>query len=195
MKALYKRRHFLVDTFQYRLVGVTIGHLAIFSVVLAVTLFLPLSMKLQDTTLGILEKGRAAEVFLSLDTWFWPSMLAVLVLLGAHSVIVSHRIAGPLVGSRRVLKAVGEGDLSVRARIRRHDYLQKDAESINAMIGGLSGRLQEIQEDFARICVAWAESRTSLSRGSSDEATRSLEQLGVDMDALKVRVDQFKTGR
>jgi len=195
MKALYKRRLFLVDQFQYRLLGVTIGHLAIFSVVLAVTLFLPLSMKLQDTTLGILDKGRAAEVFLSLDIWFWPTVLAVLVLLGAHSVIVSHRIAGPLVGFRRVLKAVGEGDLSVRARIRRHDYLQKDAESINSMIAGLSGRLQEIQEDFGRICVAWTESRTSLSRVSTDEATRSLEQLGVDMDALKARVDQFKIGR
>jgi methyl-accepting chemotaxis protein len=195
MKALYKRRHFLVDQFQYRLLGVTIGHLAIFTVVLAVTLFLPLSIKLQDTTLGILEKGRAAEVFLSLDIWFWPTVLAVLVLLGAHSVIVSHRIAGPLVGFRRVLKAVGEGDLSVRARIRRRDYLQKDAESINAMIAGLSGRLQEIQNDFGRICVAWTESRASLSRVSTDEATRSLEQLGVDMDALKARVEQFKIGR
>jgi methyl-accepting chemotaxis protein len=151
-------------------------------------------MKLQDATLTIAEKGRAAEEFLALDTRFWPSALVVIGLIGAHSLLVSHRIAGPLVGFRRVLKAVGEGDLSVRATIRRHDSLERDAESINTMISDLSGRLREVQEEVGKIYAAWTELTAGRNRASADETARSLESFGVHVHALKARMDQFQIG-
>ena len=151
-------------------------------------------MKLQDVTLSIAERGRAAEEFLYIDARFWPSALVVLVLIGAHSILVSHRVAGPLVGFRRVLKVVEEGDLSIRAKIRRADYLGRDAESINAMISGLSGRLREVQEEFGKTYATWTEVRRKLGGAPAVEAAGSLENLGAQMEALKVRIGQFTLG-
>jgi methyl-accepting chemotaxis protein len=194
MKPAYRRRHFLVDTFQYRLLAISIGHIVVFSLLVAASLFLPSIMVLLDASQSIAQKGQAADVFLRMDARFWPSALLMFVLIGAHSVLVSHRIAGPLVGFRRVLKAVGEGDLSVRARIRRHDYLAKEAESINGMIAGLGDQVTEIQEQFRKIRAAWGALRTSLHTASTEEAARGVETLGVQIDALGARLDRFKVG-
>ena len=194
MKANLKRRRFLLDKFQVHLLAVSLGHVVIFGLLIAASLFLPAILKLQDATLSVAERGRAAEEFLYIDARFWPSALVLLVLIGAHSILVSHRVAGPLVGFRRVLKVVEEGDLSIRAKIRRADYLGRDAESINAMISGLSGRLREVQEDFGKTYAAWTEVRRKLGEAPAVEAAGSLENLGAQMEALKVRIGQFTLG-
>ena len=194
MKANLKRRRFLLDKFQVHLLAVSLGHVVIFALLIAASLFLPAILKLQDATLSVAERGRAAEEFLYIDARFWPSALVLLVLIGAHSILVSHRVAGPLVGFRRVLKVVEEGDLSIRAKIRRADYLGRDAESINAMISGLSGRLREVQEDFGKTYAAWTEVRRKLGEAPAVEAAGSLENLGAQMEALKVRIGQFTLG-
>ncbi|HEX7511912.1 MAG TPA: methyl-accepting chemotaxis protein [Candidatus Methylomirabilis sp.] len=194
MKVNHKRKQFVGDKFQARLLAFSFGYIVIFALLIAVSLFLPAILKLQDATLSVAEKGRAAEEFLSIDERFWPSALVVLVLIGAHSVLVSHRIAGPLVGFRRVLKVVEEGDLSIRAKIRRADYLERDAESINAMISGLSGRLREVQEEFGKTYATWTEVRRKLSEAPAVEAAGSLENLGAQMEALKARIGQFTLG-
>ena len=194
MTPAYRRRHFLVDTFQYRLLAISIGHIVLFALLVAASLFLPSIMVLLDASQSIAQKGQAADVFLLMDARFWPSALLMLVLIGAHSVLVSHRIAGPLVGFRRVLKAVEEGDLSVRARIRRHDYLTREAESINGMIVGVGGQVTEVQEQFKTIRAAWGELRTSLHTASTEETARGVETLGAQINALGARLDRFKVG-
>jgi methyl-accepting chemotaxis protein len=194
MKVNHKRRQFVGDKFQVRLFAFSFGYIVIFALLISVSLFLPAILKLQNATLSVAEKGRAAEEFLSIDERFWPSALVVLVLIGAHSVLVSHRIAGPLVGFRRVLKVVEGGNLSIRAKIRRTDYLEQDAESINAMISGLSGRLREVQEEFGKTYATWTEVRRKLSEASAVEAAGSLENLGAHMETLKARIGQFTLG-
>ena len=184
----------MVDKFQVRLLAVSLVHVVIFALLIAASLFLPAILKLQDVTLSVAERGRAAEEFLYIDEWFWPSALVVLVFIGAHSVLVSHRIAGPLVGFRRVLKVVEEGNLSIRTKIRRTDYLEREAESINAMISGLSGRLREVQEEFGKTYATWTEFRRKLSEAPAVEAAGSLENLGAHMETLKARIGQFTLG-
>jgi methyl-accepting chemotaxis protein len=194
MRRTYRRRCVLVDRFQIRLLVVSIAHIAAFGLLMAVALFLPLMMELQDATLTIAEKGRAAEGLLALHTRFWPSAFVVVALIGTHSLLVSHRIAGPLVGFRRVLKAVGEGDLSLRARIRRHDYLERDAESINTMISGLSGQLREVQGEVGKVYAAWTALAADPNRVSADDSARRFQEFGAQVNALKARVDRFKIG-
>jgi len=192
MSPALRRRYFLVDAFQYRLLAISLGHIVLFGLFVAVALFLPSIMALLDASQSIPEKGRAADVFLRMDARFWPSALLMFVLIGVHSVLVSHRIAGPLVGFRRVWKAVGEGDLSLRARIRRQDYLAREAESINTMIAGLGGQVAEVQEQFRKIRAAWDELRTGLKTASTEEAARGVETLGLQIDALGARLARFK---
>src|SRR5512132_2709976 len=151
----FRRRHFLVGRLQYRLLALSLGHLVVFAVLVSVALLAPLMIQLGYTGLEPAVQRRIATEFLYLHSRFWPTLGLVFLCLSAHSVLVSHRIAGPLVGFRRVLASVGAGDLSVRARMRKHDYLGQEEAAINAMIAGLGERMERVREEYASALAAW----------------------------------------
>lgn len=62
------------------------------------------------------------------------------------TVIYSHRVVGPLVGIKRVLKAVSSGDLTARVRLRKKDAIQPMAESLNACIDSYQARVQRLTQ-------------------------------------------------
>ena len=51
-----------------------------------------------------------------------------------------HRTLGPIVNFRSCMKRVGEGDLSVRVKLRKHDNLLEIQESFNAMMDAIDLR-------------------------------------------------------
>ncbi len=108
VKRPYKRRRILIDAFQYRLLMANLAYFGTIVLVFAVVVFLPLVFQLRP--------GKAEELadeFLSFHARLWPALFIVLVLLAFHSVLLSHRIAGPLYRFRSVLRAelrpVGSG--------------------------------------------------------------------------------------
>src|SRR5574337_505141 len=179
MKRPYKRRYLLVDNIQYRLLAITLAHFFVIALFIAAALFLPLILKLENETLSSVEKQAAAAEFLSLHARFWPAMVGVFILLGFHSVLVSHRVAGPLFGFRRTLKEIGEGDLTARATIRRFDYLWKEADSINEMLDGLGGRFRRLQEEYGRAYAMWLQFKDSLPPEMAEELSRRSEERRV----------------
>ncbi|MFQ5992831.1 MAG: hypothetical protein ACE5NA_10395 [Nitrospiraceae bacterium] len=189
----YKRRRVLVDTFQYRLLGVNLLYFLTVLLVFAATLFVPLMVQLDSGTLDWRQRQQVATEFLSLHTRVWPSLLVTFVLLTIHSVFVSHRIAGPLYQFRTLFKLIAQGNLSVRATIRKRDYLRKDAESINEMIAALETRITGIEEQYEEAHGALTKLRRAIdssSVGGSDEQIKNLE---LQMERLKVCVNQFRT--
>ncbi len=46
----------------------------------------------------------------------------------------SHRIAGPMYRFSKTFEAVREGDLSIRANLRKHDYLGEVADAMNEFL-------------------------------------------------------------
>ena len=134
---MQKRKRILIGDLQYRLLAVNLLYFAVILVLFAAILFGPLVWQLGSSSLSPAERDQAATQFLSLHARLWPPLLALLVFLGVHSVYVSHRIAGPLYQFRRLLHAVKDGNLTVRARIRDKDYLDSEAAVINELIDSL----------------------------------------------------------
>lgn len=56
---------------------------------------------------------------------------------------LSHRIAGPAHNIRRSVQCLREGELSVRIRLRRGDFLTELAEELNGLIEDLEKRSEE----------------------------------------------------
>lgn len=190
----YRRRYFLVDSLQYRLLATTLAHFLVITLFIAAALFLPLILKMESQTLSPIEKQEAATEFLFLHARFWPAMLAIFVLLGLHSAVVSHRVAGPLFSFRRTLKAIGEGDFTVRATIRRFDYLWKEAAGINEMLDNLRERLRRLQEEYGRAYATWLAFRGRLPPGMAEELSRQLADLGARLDGVKAILEEFRVG-
>jgi methyl-accepting chemotaxis protein len=192
MKRPNRRKYFVIDSLQYRLLAVTVAHFFVITLLIAVTLFLPLILKMESEKLTPIEKQEAAAEFLSLHARFWPAMLGILILLSVHSLVVSRRVAGPLAGFRRTLKAIGEGDLTVRARIRRFDYLSKEAASINEMLDNIRERLRRLQEEYGQAYGMWLEFKGGLAPGLAGELGRHSADLGARLDGVKGILEEFR---
>jgi methyl-accepting chemotaxis protein len=189
----YKRRHILIESYQYRLLVINLLYFCIILLIFAAALFLPLILKLRSGGASVLEQGELAGQFLALHSRVWPAMLVVFVLLALHSIVVSHRIAGPLYRFRKVFGAVAGGDLSVRANLRKGDYLGKESESLNEMIASLRAKVESIRGHHGEMQTVLTALGQSIDRGSIEDTHRLLEELHVRMEELKASTGQFRT--
>ena len=188
-----KRKRILIDDLQYRLLAVNLLYFVVILVLFAAILFGPLVWQLGSGNLSPVERDQAATQLLSLHAWVWPPLLALLVLLATHSVYVSHRIAGPLFQFRRLLRAVKDGNLTVRARIRDKDYLESEAEIINELIEALSTRIKGIEEQSVEVREGLDKLRRVADRGSREELGQNIRSLRKQAHQLQVSLGQFKT--
>lgn len=189
----YKRRRILIESYQYRLLFINLLYFCIILLIFAAVLFLPLILKLRSGSASVIEQGELAGQFLALHARVWPAMFVIFVLLALHSVFVSHRIAGPLYRFRKVFGAVASGDLSVRATLRKGDYLGKESDSLNEMIATLRGKIESIQSHHGETQTVLTALKQSIERGSIEDMQRQLEELHVQMEELKASIRQFRT--
>lgn len=189
----YKRRRILIEDYQYRLLFINLLYFCIILLIFAGVLFLPLILKLRSGSASVIEQGELAGQFLALHARVWPAMFVIFVLLTLHSVFVSHRIAGPLYRFRKVFGAVASGDLSVRAKLRKGDYLGKESDSLNEMIASLRAKIESIQSYHGDTQTVLTALQQSMERGSIEDMQRQLEELHVQMEELKASIRQFRT--
>lgn len=171
----HKRRRILMDSFQYRLLGLNLLYFFTILMMTAAMIFVPMMMKLESTTISPAELQQVATLILTLHTWFWPVIIVVFVLLALHSVRVSHRIAGALYRFQAVFAEVADGNLSVRATLRKKDYLTKEAAALTRMIVSLRNKLVTVREHNRDAEQAVSELHRALERGAMQEAQQIMQ--------------------
>ncbi len=189
----YKRKRFLLNEFQYRLLAFNLLYFFTILIVTAGVLFVPLMIKLESSALSPAEQQEVADLVLSLHALLWPAIGVVFVLLAIHSVVVSHRIAGALYRFHTVFKAVAQGDLTARATLRKKDYLTKEAADFNGMLEALGATMAGASERCAGLQRALAELRQALEGGSREAADRAVGKAGEEVERLKAGLERFKT--
>ena len=183
MGPLSRRRQPFTSWLQVRLLLVMLAHAALVMATLVVTIFLPLILRLERDTLPPDERYGAAIQFLTLDARIWLPLLLVFAMMCVLSMVVTHRIAGPLLHFRRVFEAVRAGDLTVEAGIRRFDYLQTEARSLREMVGGLRERVGALRQQREECEAAWREYRRMAE-------ARGPAELGPHLEAFEARLTQ-----
>ncbi len=151
-RLLGRRRRFLVDPLQRRLLFVNALYFWGLVLLTAALLFLPPMAVLLAEDAPFEAQRRAAEEMLALHQRFWPATLLVFALFAVHTVLVSHRFAGPLVRFRRIWAEMAAGDLGARVRLRKGDYLHREAAAFNELADALELRVRSA-EAAAVACV------------------------------------------
>lgn len=187
----FKRRRLLVDRFQYRLIAVSAIHFGFVLLVLVFALLLPLMLQLDNPAASYIEKREAADVLLFFNEQLWLPLGAVFLLLTVHSLFVSHRIAGPLYRFRAVFKELAGGNFSIRANIRKHDYLHTDAGAINEMIAALESRIRGLEDEAQKLKENTAQLKESVGSGASAEVKKALERVEFRVEGLNGRMAYF----
>jgi methyl-accepting chemotaxis protein len=124
---------------------------------LAVFLFVPDIIRMQDASLSLEARAGAANKILTLHARVWPAVIAIICVAGFHSFRSFHRLIGPLHRFRSVFKQVGSGDLSHTVRIREKDYLHQEEGELNEMLGMITERVRTIQQAGAEALKSLAE--------------------------------------
>jgi hypothetical protein len=136
----------------------------------------------------------AAELFL-FQNRIWPVALLLILGCGVHSILVSHRVFGPLTRVNQEAKLIGAGDLSRRIRFRKNDHMAELRDALNGMVGALDVRMEQVHLARAR-CRHRLEQleHGMLARGGADRRAL-LEQLLADFSELESALAPFRTSR
>ena len=189
---IFKRRQMIVSALQCRLLVGNFVYLIALFLILAPAFLLPLILAVENPALSGVEREEAASRILTLQALVWIGAPLVLALCLAHSLIVSHRIAGPLFRLNRMFKSLGDGDLSMSVRIRRKDYLWDEARSLDEMVGGLARKVQTAKESCQEASTTLPDLIDAVGRGDRHDSVVLAGRLGAQLEFLGRQLGEFK---
>jgi len=100
--------------------------------------------------------------------------------VGLLTLLYSHRIAGPLFRIKACAKAITEGRLDTKIRLRQHDAIGSFADTINAMTHSYQDRASELAGVIQDLKNSIETHQASIHKGSDTETT--LENV-LDIDS------------
>ncbi|MHC5066219.1 MAG: hypothetical protein ACYTG5_19850 [Planctomycetota bacterium] len=139
LQRFFRRRRYIVDRdLQFGLIR---AHLILFGTALgflAAGIFAPLVTELNSSSRPEQEMLTAASMMLYMHERLWLlfALTAIFLMLGLLR--LSHKIAGPLYRFRSVVSQAKAGVPPGDIRLRRGDFLHKEAEQLSLLIGDMT---------------------------------------------------------
>jgi methyl-accepting chemotaxis protein len=190
-----RKQYSIVDrSLQYRVLAIILMYSLVIVLFLAVCLFIPDILAMNDQGLSLEMRTAAADKLLTLHSRVWPAIIAVVCVLGIHSVRIFHRLIGPLYRFRWAFSKIGNGDLNFRVKIRKSDYLHREEEALNQMIAGLSEQCESLQQAGLRALESFSaiEQTPSETSGGQDSDRQLLDKHRRHLADLLEQVQHFQ---
>ena len=113
-------------------------------------------------------------------------LLTALILAGVVfiTVLYSHRVVGPLVGIKRVIKAVTDGDLTHPTRLREKDAIKPMAEALNLLIDTYKTRLLQVNNQVQLLQEMLDQPGNNTQPGKIAEQAKAIQEI---LAPLKLR--------
>jgi len=145
---MQKRKIYYIEKkFQTKYLLLTLLLLLTYTFAFLIILFAPYILALVlDNPLA--EKAEASKVMLILHRNIWPAIGAVIILFGAISIFVTHKIAGPLYRLKKSLSMITQGNLDVKVTLRKGDDLKDLAEHVNMLVDELRMVVTALKTDY-----------------------------------------------
>ncbi|MBI9086341.1 MAG: methyl-accepting chemotaxis protein [Desulfobacterales bacterium] len=142
-----RRIYYIKKDFQFRFIFkfcllvlagglVSTGILSFFSKGTLTSTFDNSRLVIEKTSIAILP----AVVYTNLIT-----LVLITVATVAVTLLVSHKLAGPMFRFEADLKMIGEGELTKKVRLRKEDQLKDLVGSLNDMTASLHGKVADIR--------------------------------------------------
>lgn len=189
----YKRKHFFINKkLQIKYAFFTVSLLILYTMILLAAIFAPYVMTLfLDFPLS--QKAEAAEVLLLLHNNIWPGIGLIIVLFGAFSIFITHKLAGPVFVFERMARNIADGDLTIRVRLRKGDDLLDLSEDLNQMADNLESLLINLDEEYKKLSSYVADLRRELeSRNISERTIIDIaKKIDEDKDDIRKTLDRY----
>lgn len=135
----FRRRRYIVDRkLQYRFIAVMLLMFVFFSAIALATVYLTLWMTLQ--TFELEQDPLMVALFTTVGLSLILELLIVAPFIVWGGVLMTHRVAGPLVRIHAALGHMTDGKYDVRISLRKGDLLDDLAEHVNELAAALRSR-------------------------------------------------------
>ena len=146
---IQKRRIYYIEKkFQTKYILLTIFLLLTYTFAFIIIIFSPFILTLSLDFYSLSEKAEAARTLLLLHSKVWPGIGGIILLFGALSIFITHKIAGPLYRLKKSLAMIVEGNLDVKVKLRKGDDLKDLAEHFNMLAEELRTFVNTVRVDY-----------------------------------------------
>lgn len=184
-----RRKRYYIHGIQKKYAFLTFLLLIIYTFILAIALFLPPALKLMDEA-PLEEQMQAASQFIALSDRLWPAILVSLPVFMVLSVLLTHKLAGPVYRLEKSLKQIADGDLGLNVRFRPGDDLQELGVLLNQIIYRQSEALRTVQSVQQNLEKSIGEIRGA--QADPERLQPALDQIQAQTGKLESLLRQFK---
>ncbi len=190
-----RRQYSIIDrSLQYKVLAIIVTYSMVIVLFLAVCLFVPDILAITNESLTLEMRAAAAEKLLTLHSRVWPAIIAMVCVLGVHSVRIFHRLIGPLYRFHWAFDKISEGDLNFRVQIRKSDYLHREEAALNKMIEALAEKCESVQQAGLKTAnsLSALEQATAATDGGQDAIKQLLQEHHQNLKDLVDRLEYFR---
>ncbi len=193
MASRISRKRLIVDTLQYKFMIMVVIYVLLTVIVAGLVMFLPSILELNSEEITASQQ-RAAQEILLLHKRFWPALIIVLLIVSTHSLLVFHRLFGPLYRFRGIFKQVTGGDLSIEAKIRKNDLLHTEEIAIREMITSLKTNVGEAKNNHDNLHATINELELELQKMdlTTEEIRQKVVAIQRHSNKLQKDLDHFQ---
>lgn len=144
-----KRRNYYIDKqFQTKYMLLTMLLLLAYTFTFLIIIFAPYILTLFLEGYSLAEKAEASRALLFLHGTVWPGIACVILLFGALSIYVTHKIAGPMYRIKKSIAEITDGNLELNITLRKGDDLKDLAEHVNMLTGEMRNFVSRLKLDY-----------------------------------------------
>lgn len=140
------RKKYLINTkFQLKYTGLILLFMFVVAWLTGYTVYYTGWLLMGEKLSAVYPQGRLVAIMRTVNFTLLLRLALITPLVVVISIILSHRIAGPVFRIGKYLKSIASGDLSANLHLRKNDELQDLAEAINEMTGELKSRVNKVK--------------------------------------------------
>jgi len=195
MKKIKRKKYFLNKELQAKYLVLSIACLLAYTLILLGAIFAPYILPMYSSA-PFAEKAAAAETMLMLHTKAWPGIGLVVLLFGLGTVLLTHKIAGPIYVFQTIIKEWIRGNLAARVRLRAGDDLQEMKDDFNCFAEKMEGLIRDLDGEHQKLYRYISQLEDALK--VVDTVPNSVpdpDALGVDKENIKRLLSNYTFGK
>ena len=195
-KGIYRmRRNYLISKrFQLRYVFYVLAFMFMIAWLSGYTVYYTLFTLMGEKLANVYPQGRLMDIFKTVNTTLLLRIALIVPFVVMISILITHRIAGPIFSMQRYLGEVAKGNFSSILKLRKRDELKDLAAAINKMTHNLGMIVQENRALVAEISDLLGDLNSELGKPSlNKDAVMSIARnADTKIKNLKGRLDHYR---
>ncbi|PIU42034.1 MAG: hypothetical protein COS99_02270 [Candidatus Omnitrophica bacterium CG07_land_8_20_14_0_80_42_15] len=192
-----KRKQYLIASkFQLKYTALVVVFMFLIAWLAGYTIYYTVFGLLGEKLANVYPQGRLALIFKTVNIVLLIRVALLIPFVVMISIILSHRIAGPVYRMERYINEVSSGDLSSILKLRKRDEFKSLAEAINKMTQGFAKLTKDNKDSIIKLSSLLDDLNETVShpKFNKDKAISLVKEADRKANELKRRFSQYRVG-